>query len=502
MNQVIMQNAPKRPIGDHMFYGMTRSICPNCRQLVNAQLLIRDNNLIMRKFCPEHGHSEVLVADDADWAFKSQSAIKPPDIPLELASETKKGCPDDCGLCQDHQQHTCLAQIEVTNACDLNCPICYAGGERGKRWYLSPEKFEWMLDTAVQRENGLGQLGITGGEPTLHPQILDLIRAAKKRDISGVMLFTNGLRIARDEEFARNLGKLRPTIYLSFDGFEADIYTKTRGKDILPLKLKALEILEKYNITTILVPAIMNGVNDDQLGPIVEYMLTTKNIHCVQVQPVWMLGSCSEMSLDPMQRMTLTGVMERIETQTKGKIKKSDFMYIPCHNPVCGTTNYILMDDDNQPHPLKRFVDTDQYLDYITNRPRAEVNDMFQLSRQAVEGIASASAVTGQENGIVEQYTNQLLTSSNCCGLESNHRFHKRMKQISIHAFMDQHTWDQSRAQKCCVHTLLPNGESIPFCNYNTFHRNTDSPLTYEYQLLQEENSAMTEMVGEENGSK
>lgn len=499
MKEKIETNSPRRSVGNHMYYGMTRSVCSTCRQLVNAQLLIKDNNLVMRKFCPEHGHTEALIVNDADWAFNAQSAIKPPDIPLELASETKEGCPNDCGLCQDHQQHTCLAQIEVTNACDLKCPICYAGGETGKRWFLSPDKFESMLDAAIKRENGLGQLGITGGEPTQHPHILEMIRAAKKRDITGVMLFTNGLRIARDEAFVRELAALKPTIYFSFDGFKPDVYVKARGRDLLAQKLKTLEYLEKYNISTVLVPAVMNGVNDDQLGPIVDYMFRTRNIICVQVQPVWMLGSCEEMNLDPMGRLTLTGVMEKIETQTEGLIKKSDFMYIPCHNPICGTTNYIMMDDDNQPHPLKRFVDTDQYLDYITNRPRVDVSDMFTLSRQAVEGIASASAVAGQDNGIVEEYTKQLLNSSNCCGLESNYKFHKKMKQISIHAFMDQHTWDQNRAQKCCVHTLLPDGQSIPFCNYNTFHRNTDSKLTYEYQLRSQQELPTVNKAGTEH---
>lgn len=473
-----------RAVGDYMYYGFTRSICPECSELINAQLLIRDNKVIMRKFCPQHGHSETLVATNVDWVSNSRRALKPPDIPLGLGSVVAKGCPWDCGLCPDHQQHTCFAQVEITNVCDLDCPICYTPPHATRAWYLGRERFEWMIDRAVEREGALNQLAITGGEPTLHPEILDFIRLAKRRNIDGVLLFTNGNRIARDDNFARALADIRPTVYLSFDGFNPEVYKKTRGKDLLPLKLKTLERLEKYNISVILVPAIMQGVNEDQLGPIVDYLFKTPNVLTVQIQPVFALGGCSEMGLDSLKRMTLTGVMEGIEAQTNGQIKLSDFIYVPCHHPLCGSTCYILMDEQNQPMPLTRFVDVSDYLDYVTNRSRADMNDLFKLTRTSVEAIASASALLGAPSGRVEDSIIELLSSSNCCGLETPPRiFRKRMKQISVHAFMDRYSWDQNRAQKCCIHTLLPDGRIIPFCNYNIFHRNTGDAWTYQTQL-------------------
>jgi uncharacterized radical SAM superfamily Fe-S cluster-containing enzyme len=474
-----------RAIGDYMYYGFTRSVCAECNELVNAQLLIRDEQVVMRKFCPQHGHSEVLVATDVDWAFDSRRAVKPPDIPLELSARVERGCPLDCGLCPDHQQHTCFAQVEVTNACDLDCTICYTGQRSTSPWFLDRARFEWMVDRAAEREGGLNQLAITGGEPSLHPEIIDFIRLAKRRNIDGVLLFTNGLRIARDDNFARALADTRPSIYLSFDGFNPEVYKKTRGRDLLPLKLKALERLERYNISVILVPAIVPGINEDQLGPILDYLFKTRNVLTVQIQPVFSLGSCTELDLSPLKRMTLTGVMQTIEAQTNGQIKLSDFMYVPCHHPLCGSTCYILMDDQNKPLPLSRFVNVDQYLDYITNRSRAEMSDLFKLTREAVEVIASASAVLGQQSGRVEEGVMHLLNTSDCCGLDTLRSFRKRMKQISIHAFMDHHSWDQNRVQKCCVHTLLPDGRVVPFCNYNIFHRNTGDAWTYEYQLEQ-----------------
>lgn len=476
-----------------MYYGMTRSVCSQCDELVNAQMLIRDEKVIMRKYCPTHGHSEVLVATDVDWLYNSRSAVKPPDLP-ELSSKVNKGCPNDCGLCDDHQQHTCFAQIEITNACDLNCSICYTGEQHGKKWYLPQDRFEFMVKEAVRREKGLNQLAITGGEPTMHPKLFEYIAFAKKQDIKGVLLFTNGVKISKDEEFVRRLADTRPTIYLSFDGFNAEVYKKTRGNDQLGMKLKALEMLEKYNISTILVPAIMRGVNEDQLGPIIEYLFKTKNVVTVQIQPVFSIGSCSELGLDPMKRMTLTDVMAEIDKQTQGKIKSSDFMYIPCHNPLCGNTNYILIDDNGNPLPLKRFVDVDKHLDYITNTSRADVDDLFSLTRENIEGIASASAVLGQQ-GVVEQKINDLLSGSSCCGLNSKYNFTRNIKQISIHAFMDKHTWDQNRVQKCCIHTLLPDGRVMPFCNYNIFHRNSGDDYTYENQLNKFEKGKLTNSI-------
>ncbi|NIR48620.1 radical SAM protein [candidate division KSB1 bacterium] len=472
----------EREQAKHMYYGLTNALCPTCLQLVRAQILIRDEKVIMRKYCPEHGHSEVLVSSDVDWFTKSINSIKPGERPLSFGTAVNRGCPYDCGLCPDHQQHTCVAQIEVTNYCNLDCPICYA--ENRATWFLDIERYKFMLREAVKREGVLNQLNLTGGEPTLHPQIVEMVKIARKNRVSMVLINTNGLRLAEDDDFVRQLADARAAIYLSFDGFDPEVYKTIRGEDLLGKKLQALEKLEKYNVPVVLVPAIYKGLNDHEIGPMIKLLTESKNIVTIQLQPLFYVGSCEEEELNPLEKLTLTETIDLVEKGTDGAIKKSDFMYVPCHHPMCGTVCYLLLDEKNNAVPLTRFVDPNLYLDYIKNRPWVDRQELFNLTRGAVEKIASAAAIPDMAGGTVEENIEQIIgLVSDCCATNNTRKFRNRIKQISIHAFMDKYCWDQQRAQKCCVHVILPTGRMISFCNYNNLHRYAGSAITYDNQI-------------------
>ena len=184
---------------DYVFYELTRSICPECRRVIDAHILIRDNKVFMRKRCPDHGLFEALVYGDAEQYTNSSKFNKPGTIPLEFAAEIKDGCPHDCGLCPDHQQHACLGIIEVNSACDMACPLCFA--EAGPGFSLTLEEVEDILDHFVAAEGNPQLVQFSGGEPSIHPQIIPMMRAAQQRGIPNVMLNTNGKRIANDDRF-------------------------------------------------------------------------------------------------------------------------------------------------------------------------------------------------------------------------------------------------------------------------------------------------------------
>jgi hypothetical protein len=212
---------PKKD-ADYVFYELTRTICPECRRVLDGHVLIRDNKVYMRKRCPDHGTFEGLVYGDAQLYTNSAKFNKPGTIPVEFSAEVKDGCPHDCGLCPDHQQHACLGIIEVNSACDMACPLCFA--EAGPGFNLTLEEVEDILDHYVKAEGNPQVVQFSGGEPSIHPQIIPMMKAAQERGIPNVMLNTNGKRIATDDRFLAELADVRPNIYFQFDGFASETY--------------------------------------------------------------------------------------------------------------------------------------------------------------------------------------------------------------------------------------------------------------------------------------
>ena len=196
---------------DYVFYELTRSICPKCRRVIDAKIVLRDNKVFMVKRCPDCGSFEALVYADAEAYTSFGKFNKPGTIPLAYGTDIREGCPYDCGLCPDHQQHTCLGIIEVNSACNMDCPLCFS--EAGPGFNLTLEEVEQMLDDFVRTEGRPEVIQFSGGEPTIHPQIIEFVRAAKQRDISFVMINTNGKRIARDDRFLEQLNEVRPAVY-------------------------------------------------------------------------------------------------------------------------------------------------------------------------------------------------------------------------------------------------------------------------------------------------
>lgn len=204
----------------YVFFDLTRSICPECRRVVDAHVILRDNKVYMRKRCPDHGPVESLIYGDAEAYVRNARFNKPGAIPLEFATEVANGCPHDCGLCPDHQQHACVGIIEVNSNCNMDCPLCFANAGAG--FSLSLDEVEFILDRLVSSEGEPDVVQFSGGEPTIHPDIIPVIRAAKARGIPLVTINTNGKRIANDDAFRVQLAEVRPSIYFQFDGSEEE----------------------------------------------------------------------------------------------------------------------------------------------------------------------------------------------------------------------------------------------------------------------------------------
>ncbi len=434
----------------------TRSVCPVCLTPVDAEVFIREGRVIMRKACPSHGPFEALLSSDARMYLDSLPFNKPGRPPLVYSTGVDKGCPNDCGLCPEHTQHTCLALIEVNSHCNLECPVCFA--DAGPGFSLTLAQVGRMLDRFKTLEGSPEVVQFSGGEPTLHPQIVDMIRLANDKGIPMVMLNTNGLRIAQDDAFLARLADVRPTVYLQFDGFSAEDHRQLRGRDLVATKLTALDRLAQAKLDVVLVPTIDKHINHDQVGDIVKFGLKHPAVHGIAFQPVTHGGRYP--AADPLDRETIPDVIHGVAEQTGGLLKESDFIPVPCCHPTCRSATYLYLDGGKMT-PLPRVLDVDKYLNYVVNRTLPEIQPEIL---QALEGLWSAGAVPGAK-------ATAARFAAACCDLpflSQAARLKRHVFTIVIQDFADAFTMDLNVLHKCCIGELIPDGRMIPFCAYNS----------------------------------
>ena len=451
-----MQLQKTKQDADYVFYELTRSICPKCLDTIDAQILLKDGRVIMRKRCATHGWFESLISSDSEMYLASLRYNKPGTMPLGYSTEVVDGCPKDCGLCPEHKQHTCLGLIEVNSYCNLDCPICFADAQPG--FSLSLVQVERMRDRFVELEGDPEVVQFSGGEPTIHPEIVPMLSMAKEKGIGVVMLNTNGIRIAKDDGFVAALAEVKPTVYLQFDGFSKQTHETIRGKDLVETKLTALERLADAEIDVVLVPAIEKGVNHDEIGDIVRFGIEHVAVRGIAFQPVTHSGRY--IAFDPLDWETVADVIHGIAEQTDGLFVESDFIPVPCCHPTCRSATYAFI-EDGQVTPLPRVVDVDKYLDYVSNRTLPE---LMPEVLEALEGLWSASSVPGTDSAAAR-------LECAACDLvfptESSY-LKKHAFMMVVQGFADPYTLDLKALMKCCVGELVPDGRVIPFCAYNS----------------------------------
>jgi uncharacterized radical SAM superfamily Fe-S cluster-containing enzyme len=451
--------ADSASVGD-LLLGTTTSVCPRCRRLLSAQLLARDGRVVLSRVCPEHGPFEAVVYGDAERYLEVQRFNKPGEEPLERQTETVRGCPHDCGICPEHTQHTCLGIIEVNTACNLDCPICFAESGTGHQehgYSLSLEQVESMLDAFVRAEGEPESVQLSGGEPSIHPEILEMLRAARDRGIQLVMLNTNGIRLARDPRFAPALAEIGVHVYLQFDGLTEATQLAIRGRDLTDEKLRALDRCAEAGVSVSLAAAVDRGVNEAEVGRIVRLGIEHPAVTGVFFQPVTHSGRFRPDS-DPLDKLTNPDVVDAICEQLPEWFRTDDFVPVPCCSPTCRTATFALYDGQDLV-PLPRLVDVEQYLDYVTNRavPDPDV-------RRALEGLWSAKAAGG--SGPVEERLDCVACAT---GMPPELReVAARGFMIVIQDFQDPYTLDVEKLRKCCVSEITPDGRLIPFCAYNS----------------------------------
>ncbi len=458
---------PLPSLREYEFLETTVSLCSTCKKRADGKIIQKDDKIYVLKYCLEHGEQEEILEEDAAYYRHRMEYNKPGNV-CKTQTVWKKGCPFDCGLCPSHEQHTCIGLIEVTDKCNMACPTCYANSGVGD--FLPVETIDRMLDFFLETENGVADiLQISGGEPTIHPDILEIVKLAQSKGIKYVLLNTNGLRLATDEPFVAELAKLNKgfEIYMQFDGFDPNTYKRLRGGQFLEVKKRAIENLQKHGIPLTLVGTIERGVNDHEIGHIIEYGLNTPGVRGINFQPVTYFGRYPH-DVNIKDRITLTGILNKIEEQTSGLLLKKDFIPLPC-NVDRVALSYLYRSPNKSYMPIFRDMDVRGMLPAIRNTFKFDPDDFFADFKESLKKDQESCC------GLTELFTavKRFIPKSYWIWPEEKKRVFltENTFRISISSFIDVYNFDLKSMQKECVHTITPDLKKIPFSAYNMLHR-------------------------------
>jgi 7,8-dihydro-6-hydroxymethylpterin dimethyltransferase len=461
----------------------TTSLCRVCKNAVPAQVWATGAGEIwMRKRCAAHGPQEVRLSADAAW-YEATRAIAPrPYRPRAVAREVSFGCPFDCGPCTAHTQDVRLPVVTITSACNLDCPICYVHNKNEGAFHMERDQFRRVLDHLVADHGGeLDIVNLTGGEPTLHPHLLELLAMAREAGVHRVTVCSNGVRLARDEEFVAELARLGARIALSFDTFDKHADVALQGARLLETKLRCLDLLQKHDVDTTLIPVMTRGLNDHEIGDILRLALDRPNIRHLEVHLITYTGQ-GGVSFDRAGRMSMDEVLVRIDETTGGLLTRDDFVPSPCAHPLCYQIAYLLMDPAGGP-PLSfaRLTSRETLYDCLADRlylePTQRLEDALREAINRLWTAGDGDAESARALRVLDSLLRALfpIDRAPLSPAEAMRVSERAAKAVYLHAHMDEETFDVERVAQCCDSNCYADGSTVPVCSYNVLYREKEA---------------------------
>ena len=463
----------------------TESLCPWCLRRIPARRSTEGDEVYLRKTCPEHGEIEkALIWRNSRVPFdvwtkprtgaccSTSSCNCRESTPVSLDLSPQSDCPYDCGICQKHRQHTCSALIEVTARCNLSCPICFANTQN--KCDPDPDvteienRLRMILDSA-----GNCPIQLSGGEPTVRDDLPEIIRCAHTLGFDHIQINTNGLRIAEDPDYARDLRDAGVTdFFLQFDGVTDDVYLKTRGRALFTLKEAAVRNSAALHVAVILVPTLVKGVNDSQIGAILQFakqwMPAVRGVH---FQPMTRLGRYPHLTQpqppDNADRIIVPDLLAAIADQTGGEISVDNFIPSACEDPRCSFTALAVLHEDGRLIPTT-------HIDWASARGEDAAEKSIAYVRRHWSYPAS---IVQKPRKITTTCTRQALddpkTSADKSASSSGRSMDTLLERIRNYslcisgmAFQDVWNIELDRLQRCCIHVAESDVNLVPFCAY------------------------------------
>jgi uncharacterized radical SAM superfamily Fe-S cluster-containing enzyme len=450
--------------------GSTLAYCPECGTTEHARIVAKEGGVFMERLCPHKGPASVKIVSDHRWYLdRAKESHKINRIPAPTPS--RNGCPFDCGPCQWHTGGIHLPVFSITNDCNLSCPICFTYNRPDKKYYKSVEETETIIRGILERSGGVQLINLTGGEPTLHPDLFEILAACRHEGIGRITMNTNGLRIAREKGFAEKLKETGVQLVLSLDTFNPEKSRIIHGVDITATKRETLDILERLDIPTTILAVCIKGVNEEDVADIAQTYLKKKFVRSVTIQNMTFTGKNGS-TFEPRDHLTIDDV-EGILASC-GEIARTDFFPLSSYHPLCYSVAYYIVVDDTM-ISLSRILDRETLKRMSDNRYFLEPDE--SISRPFLDGVNRLWAELDDDRVIsaLRKKIETLFPAGGSLSNSDRRRDAERfIKTVYIHPHMDEDNFDIDRVSRCGDLVPDESGRMIPACSYNLLYRRQD----------------------------
>lgn len=468
----------ERTASDHVYFSMTKGLCTQCKLPVDVKIVFRKSEVWFDKYCKEHGHQSCLVSSSVEWYLDALSFVAPSEPPRGEPKPAKLGCPYDCGPCASHQQKVVMPVVPITSACNLDCPICYTVNKNDDAHMLDEDSFAGILEHLAQQHDDLDIINFTGGEPTLHPGLPRFLEMCREAGIRRLTISTNGLKL-KEERYVETLAAHDARIVLSLDTFDEQVDKAMLGANTVQTKLRVLDLLEKHDVTTTILPAIAAGLNDRDVGPLLDLVVSRPNVCSLELHTLTFTGQ-GGVGFDRQARITVPDLHRIVAEHTGGRIAAQDFVPSPLAHPHCYSICYLLLLDGGGYVPYARLVGRETLFDLLGDtlyiQPSEKVEEALRTAMDELwadpDSLPESERVLSTLKGMLRE----LFPPDRAVPLAERQKLaERRTKAIYIHSHMDEESFDVSRIMKCSIGVPETDGSNIPTCAYNVLYRERDA---------------------------
>jgi 7,8-dihydro-6-hydroxymethylpterin dimethyltransferase len=463
-----MARLPQR---DYTYFTTVRGMCRTCRKITPSRIFFRDGGVWQESLCETCENTPAMIASDTEWYLRHVLQGRTDRSPLAGASEPVRGCPHDCGPCSWHATNCQLPVLSITNACNLNCPLCFTYNRPDQIYNMPVDEMMRTVDWIVESSGPVDLINITGGEPTLHPQLLEILKCCDRDEIGRVTMNSNGVRLAADKELCDQLAQLGVCVILSFNTLDSETSVKLHGADLVDIKLKAIENLTRAGVRMTLLNVMVRDTNEDAISGIFELMRQNDQILSLTVQTMTYTGQGGGQWGDR-KHLPVDEATRIVCEQSGGMLDPSDFMPRPSTHPLCYSLCYMIKSDDAF-LPFLRFAAPEKIAPLLGDSYLIRLGDDDSFFREAIDGLYARGET--ENLAVFRKLVEDLYPADRVLSdFQRQARAESAIRTVYIHSHMDEDTFDSGRAMLCGDLVPAEPGKLIPACTYNLFYRQQD----------------------------